>query len=316
MRIFITGGAGFVGSHLADRLLARGDQVVVLDDYSTGRRDNLADHDDRVSAMTVIEGSIVSEHTINEIMLGFRPDVVVHAAASYKDPEDWAGDADTNVLGTVNVVKAAKQYKVKRLIYLQTSLCYGLRPLEQPVTINYPTSPGSSSYAITKTAGEDFVRLSGLDWQSFRLANAYGPRNLTGPLPTFFQRLASGKPCFIADSRRDFVYIDDMIDVLEKAVHGAGYPGLYHIASGSDVSIKEVFDAAVTALGITLDKPVEVRPLGADDAPSILLDPMKTAADFRWMTSTPLADGVALAIQWYKTHGITQTYTHLKEPGK
>jgi UDP-glucose 4-epimerase len=201
---------------------------------------------------------------------------------------------------------------VGRLIYLQTALCYGLHPQQQPITLDHPLLPGNSSYAISKTAGEQYIALSGLDWQSFRLANAYGPRNLSGPLPTFYSRLSDGRPCFVMDTRRDFVYVQDLVDVLEGAVDGRGRSGPYHISSGSDCSIKELFDATVAALGIALDAPVEVRPRGADDAFTILLDPTDTNRDFAWHTTTPLGEGVGAAIADYRERGVTNTYTHLK----
>ena len=308
MKVLVTGGAGFIGSHLTDRLLARGDKVVVVDNYATGRPDNLPGDNPR---LRVVEGDIADRAAIAEAFAG-GADVVVHAAASYKDPEDWSTDAATNVVGTANVVKAARAAGAHRLIYLQTALCYGLHPKEQPITLTHPLLPGNSSYAISKTAGEHYVALSGLDWQSFRLANAYGPRNLSGPLPTFFSRLTDGRPCFVMDTRRDFVYVADLVDVLERAVDGAGRTGPYHISSGADYSIKELFDATVAALGITLDAPVEVRPRGADDAFTILLDPTDTNRDFEWRTSTPLGDGVTAAISDYRERGVTNTYTHLK----
>ena len=80
---------------------------------------------------------------------------------------------------------------------------------------------------------------------SFRLANAYGPRNLSGPLPTFFARLTTGKPCFVMDTRRDFIYVSDLVDVLEKAIDGRGKSGPYHVSSGSDVAIQDLYEAAV-----------------------------------------------------------------------
>ena len=97
-----------------------------------------------------------------------------------------------------------------------------LQPLEQPITLAHPIRPEGSSYAISKTAGEQYIALSGLDFVSFRLANAYGPRNLSGPLPTFFQRLTQGKPCFVMDTRRDFIFVDDLVDVVVKAIDGEG----------------------------------------------------------------------------------------------
>src|SRR5438093_905305 len=130
MKVLITGGAGFVGSHLADRLLANGHNVLVIDNYATGRRDNLKAH----AQLTVVEGSIGEQKVVDDAFQRFGPQVVVQAAASYKDPENWIEDVRTNVLGTVHVVKASQAAKVQRLIYFQTALCYGLHPLEQPIT--------------------------------------------------------------------------------------------------------------------------------------------------------------------------------------
>ncbi len=215
MKIFITGGSGFIGSHLADRLLARGDDVLIIDNFATGRRDNLKPHKN----LKVIEGTI---------------------------------------------------------------------------------------------ADEALVRLSGLNYISFRLANVYGPRNISGPLPTFFSRLTTGKTCFCVDTRRDFVYVDDLADVAMKAIDGQGPSGEYNVSSGSDVSIKELFDVTVKALEIKLDKEVEVRPRSADDAATILLDPSKTNREFGWSAKTTLEEGARNAIAYYREFGITETYTHLR----
>ena len=309
MRILITGGAGFIGSTLADRLLGRGEQVLVVDNYATGRRDNLVARE----GLTVADGSIDDQALVDGLFDEFKPDQVVHAAASYKDPDDWAGDARTNVLGTVNVVRAAQRANVSRLIYFQTALCYGVEPIEQPITLEHPIRPGDSSYAISKTAAEQYIQLSGLNYVSYRLANMYGPRNLSGPLPTFFHRLTQGLPCFVMDTRRDFIFVNDAIDLVEMALDGQGESGVYHISSGSDFSIKELFDATVAALDISLDEPVEVRPRAEDDAYSILIDPSKTVHDFEWEPSTPLAKGVLAAIDWYREYGLTETYTHLRQ---
>jgi UDP-glucose 4-epimerase len=131
-------------------------------------------------------------------------------------------------------------------------------------------------------------------------------------VPTFYQRLTAGKDCFVTDTRRDFIYIDDLADVVMKAVDGTGTRGYYHISTGADYAIKELFDAVVAALGVTLSKSVEVRARGADDAPTILIDPSKTERDYAWKASTPLAVGVAKAVGYYREHGVTETFTHLK----
>ncbi|MDA8121149.1 MAG: NAD-dependent epimerase/dehydratase family protein [Deltaproteobacteria bacterium] len=316
MKVLITGGAGFIGSHLAEKLLLRGDTVLVVDNFATGRRDNLAPH----ANLTVVEGSIADGQLVDRLFGDFGPDKVVHAAASYKDPDNWVEDVRTNVLGSANVAAASKRSGVGRLIYLQTSLCYGLHPVEQPITFNHPLFSGGysggSSYAITKTSGEQFIDLSGVDFLSFRLANAYGPRNLSGPLPTFFHRLTGNLPCFVVDTRRDFIFVGDLVEVLVKALDGVGTKGYYHISSGSDYSIKELFDGVVKALGVRLDKEVEVRPRNPDDVPTILIDPSKTNRDFGWKTHTPLGEGIRAAIEWYRTHGVTTTFTHLKDLGE
>ncbi len=285
---------------------------MVIDNYATGRRDNLKPHEN----LTVVEGTIADADLVNRLFDEFAPDKVVHAAASYKDPDDWEEDARTNVTGSAIVTQAAERIGVDRLIYFQTALCYGLKPLEQPITLNHPIRPEGSSYAVSKTAGEQYIMLSGLDFISFRLANAYGPRNISGPLPTFYHRLTSDKSCFVMDTRRDFIYVADLIDVVIKALDGQGRRGPYHVSSGSDYAIKELFDATIDALGISPEHEVEVRPRSPDDVFTILLDPSETNRDFGWKISTPLTEGVKAAIEYYKEYGIEQTYTHLKTDEK
>jgi UDP-glucose 4-epimerase len=308
VKVLITGGAGFIGSHLADRLLLRGDQVLVIDNFATGRRDNLRPQ----AGLRLVEGTIADAARVEEAFASFQPECVVHAAASYKDPADWSEDARTNVVGTGHVVRAAESARVRRLLYLQTALCYGLHPLEQPITLSHPVRPEGSSYAISKTAGEQYVFLSGLDCLSFRLANAYGPRNLSGPLPTFFHRLSGGKKCFVMNTRRDFIFVSDLVEVLVRALDGAGKRGAYHISSGADYAIQELYDATVAALGISPAEAVEVRERNPDDVFSILLDPSRTHEDFAWRVSTSLAEGVRQAVAYYRAFGISQTYTHLQ----
>jgi UDP-glucose 4-epimerase len=186
--------------------------------------------------------------------------------------------------------------------------------MEQPVTLDHPLRPEGSSYAISKTAGEYYVRLSALDSISFRLANMYGPRNLSGPLPTFFQRLSGGKPCFVMDTRRDFLFVEDMLPVVLQAVDGRGKRGVYHISTGRDFAIKDLYAATVKALGLTGSDDVEVRSRGADDAYTILLDPSKTNREFDWEPTIPLETGVQAAIAWYQQYGVAQAFTHLHLP--
>jgi UDP-glucose 4-epimerase len=308
VKVLITGGSGFIGSHLADRLLDDDHEVLVVDNYATGRRDNLEERD----GLTIVEDTIEDAAAVDRIWGDFGPDFVVHAAASYKDPDAWGPDVTTNALGTANVVRATQAAGVERLLYFQTALCYGTTPTEQPVTLDHPIRP-DSSYGISKTAGELYIELSGIDFVSFRLANAYGPRNISGPLPTFYHRLTEGKGVFVMDTRRDFIYIDDLVDVVRQAVvEGTGH-GHYHVSSGTDFAIKELFDATIAALPeVQLDGDVEVKPRNPDDAYTILLDPSRVRQDFGWEPKVPLEEGVRRAIEYYREYGISQTYTHLK----
>jgi UDP-glucose 4-epimerase len=307
MKVFVTGGAGLVGSTVIDLLLARGDEIVAIDNFATGRRDNLT----ATSRLTLIENSIVNGELLTSLIGDFRPDVLIHAAASYKDPDDWQSDALTNCVGSANVAKACREFKIRRLIYFQTALCYGTKPREQPITLNHPIDPINSSYAISKTAGEHYIQYSGVDWITFRLANIVGPRNVSGPLPIFFDRLSQGKRCFVTDARRDFVFVRDLARNVVRAVDGTGH-GTYHFSSGRDVAIAELYAEVVRSMKLNDTPKPEIRPLGPDDAPTILLDPSRTFEDFGEIEFTPLDRIVTETVTYYREYGVQGGYTHLR----
>lgn len=309
MKILVTGACGQVGSHVTELLLARGDQVLALDNLATGRREHLAGH----ANLSLTIGSIADAALVEQLIAEFEPDVLVHTAASYKDPLDWYSDNMTNCLGGALLIQAALRHAVKRFIYFQTSLCYGLKPLHQPIRLDHPKNPANSSYAISKTTTEDYLTMSGLDYVTFRLANVIGPRNVSGPLPIFFNRLKNGKRCFVTTARRDFVFVKDLAAIVTRAVDGTGH-GAYHFSSGSDVAIRELYDAVVAAMAVSPYPEPEVRPLGTDEAPSILLDPSRTLSAFGSIAFTPLRETVAAAVEYYKQYGVLGEYTHLQAP--
>ena len=307
MRIFVTGAAGQVGSHVVDSAIARGDEVVGIDNFATGREVHVA----LSSQYNFVKGSISDTELVDRLVGEFKPDVVVHTAAAYKDPDDWLTDVDTNVRGMVNLVDAAKTHSVGRFVYFQTALIYGVKPEENPVSLQHPRRVDNSSYSISKGAAEDYLVLSGIDYVTFRLANVVGPRNVSGPLPIFFQRLSEGKKCFVTPARRDFVYVGDLVKAVMMASQGTG-KGAYHFSSGGDVAIIELYDEVVKAMGIGEYPEPERRELSPDDAPSILLDPSRTFADFGNIEFTPLAVTVWNAVKYYQEFGVTGGYTHLK----
>lgn len=307
MKIFVTGGAGLIGSHIIERLLARGDEVLTLDNFATGRRDNLAPH----PRLTLVEGSIADKALVDRLIGDQKPDAVVHTAASYKNPDDWYNDSLTNCVGGANLAQASRANRVGRFIYFQTALCYGVRPLEQPITLSHPINPANSSYAITKTTAENFLQLSGLDFVTFRLANVVGPRGVSGPPAIFYQRLSEGKKCFVTPARRDYVFVEDLADQVIRAIDGVGH-GTYHFSSGKDIAIADLYDLTVRAMGLPEYVPADKRPLAEDDAPTILLDPSRTFADFGPITFTPVEEIVERTIAYYREHGVQGGYTHLR----
>ncbi len=307
MKVMITGGCGQVGSHVAELMLARGDEVLAIDNFATGRPEHLVAHDN----LRFVEGTIADPALVDELVSEFWPDVLIHTAASYKDPDDWYNDTLTNSVGGANLIRAVRERKVGRFIYFQTALCYGVKPLHQPIRLDHPKFPANSSYAISKTTTEDYLEISGLDYVTFRLANVIGPRNVSGPLPIFFQRLSEGKRCFVTTARRDFVFVKDLARTVLKAADGMG-SGAYHFSSGGDVAIKELYDAVVNGMQLATYPEPEIRELGTDDAPSILLDPSRTFADFGEIEFTPLGETVAAAVDYYREFGVHGGYTHLK----
>jgi nucleoside-diphosphate-sugar epimerase len=307
MKVLITGVAGQVGSHVADALLSKGDQVLGIDNFATGREIHLPKHEN----FKFISGTIGDKDLIAKLFSEFKPDSVVHAAASYKDPENWEEDLSTNSIGGLNLIRASMEHHVSRFIYFQTALIYGVQPLTNPIRLDHPKRVDNSSYSLTKGVTEDFLTLSGLSHVVFRLANVIGDRCVSGPLPIFYQRLVDGKRCFVTPARRDFVYVGDLVRATLTALTGVG-SGAYHFSSGADFAIQELYDEVAHSLGINPVPEPEWRDIASDEASSILLDPSRTFKDFGQLEFTPLRETVRRAISYYQEFGTEGEYTHLK----
>ncbi len=307
MRILITGGAGCLGSNLIEHWLPQGHEIFVIDNFATGKREVVPS----VPRLTVREGTIADEGLVSQCFAAFKPDVVVHSAAAYKDPDDWIEDSRTNVIGSANVAKAAKAQGVGRLINFQTALCYG-RPQQLPIPNTHPTAP-FTSYGITKTAGEQFMLLSGVPTLTLRIANVTGPRLAIGPIPTFYKRLKAGQNCFCSDTSRDFLDMSDFLAFMDLAVQPNAPTGTFNIASGEAHSIKEIFDLVSEYLGLGRIE-VPVVPPAADDVPVVSLDASETQRIFGWVAKVDFADTIRRQLQWYDEYGISDVFSHLKAP--
>lgn len=305
MRILITGGAGCLGSNLIEHWLPLGHDLFVIDNFATGKREVVPE----VPGLTLKEGSIASESLVNDCFAEFKPDIVIHAAAAYKNPDDWIEDTYTNVAGSAIVARAAKAHHVKRLINFQTALCYG-RPQQVPIPRHHPTAP-FTSYGVTKTAGEQFIMLSGVPALSLRIANVTGPRLAIGPIPTFYKRLKAGQKCFCSDTARDFLDMSDFVAFMDIAIRVDAPTGIFNLSSGEAHSIKEIFDLVVDYLKLPLQE-VPVVPPAADDVPVVSLDATDTLREFGWKARFSFAEAVRRQLAWYDQHGVTDVFSHLK----
>lgn len=314
MKILITGGAGFVGSNLLDKLLKLGHECMILDNFSTGKHHNIP-----LDILTKDPVDISNWISVRMFFDYFQPDLVVHAAASYKDPNNWVEDAKTNVVGTATICQLSKKHKIQRLIYLQTSLCYGLNPVcldkwehNVPLSINTLIDPTPDSYAITKTAGERLIAVGGVPFISFRLSNCYGPRNLNGAVPAIYKKIKVGESPIIINTRRCFIYVTDLIDLIIRAVNGEGTRNYYHVASGGDNSVVDVLREIENSMGI-IWRPYIPKERAPHEVETLLLDPTETFEDFPgWSPKVSLQEGIKKSVEWYEEHGVEEVYTHLR----
>ena len=308
MRILITGGAGCLGSNLIERYVPAGHPVLAIDNFATGKRQALPE----VPGLTVVEGSIADAALVERCFAEFQPSHVIHSAAAYKDPADWAEDVATNIAGTINVADACRRHAVRRLVNFQTALCYG-RPRQVPVPVDHPTAP-FTSYGISKTAGEQYLLLSELPVVSLRLANITGPRLAIGPIPTFYKRLKAGQKCFCSDTVRDFLDMADFFSAMERVMDESAPTGVFNISSGEGRTIQDVYDIVVEYLGLSLAEPVPVMPPGADDVAAMVLDPTETTRILGWRAEIPFAETIRRMLRWYDAHGVTDIHSHLAAP--
>jgi nucleoside-diphosphate-sugar epimerase len=293
---------------LVETYLPRGHEILVIDNFATGRREALPE----MPHLSVVAGTIADRAVVEAAFARFAPTHVIHSAAAYKDPGDWREDAATNVTGTINVLEAARRTAVKRFVNFQTALCYG-RPDRVPIPVDHPARP-LTSYGITKTAGEAYVAMSELSWVSLRLANICGPRLAIGPIPTFYQRLKAGQKCFCSDAVRDFLDMADFIDLMDLILQEDSPTGIFNVSTGLGHSIKEVFDAVAAHLHVDLSAPVPAVPIAADDIAAVVLDPARTCTAFGWQPKVDFAETISRVLCWYDAHGVSATYSHLRLP--
>lgn len=306
MKVLITGGAGCLGSNIVEHLLPKVEKIVVLDNFATSKTLSLP----IASNLDVVEGSVADDALVAKIFGRLKPEVVIHGAASYKDPHNWVDDVTTNVLGTIQIIRACERWSVRRLVNLQTALCYGI-PQTTPIPVNHPIAP-ITSYGITKAAGEAFVLQSDVSHVSLRISNVVAPRLSVGPIPAFYKRLKLGEKCTVTVSTRDFLDFRDFIQCLMLVIERQEVNGVLNVASGEGHSVAEVFHIVADHLQMVDRKPDQVIQPSNDDIPTVVLDPSLTRQLLGWHSKISFEESVRSILAWYDEFGVTDIYSHLR----
>jgi UDP-glucose 4-epimerase len=307
MRTLVTGGAGFIGSNLVDALLARGDEATVVDDLSTGRRQNL---DGALAAgAELAELDIREADALTALLRDREPEVVFHLAAQIdvrKSIADPAFDASINVGGTANVLEAARLAGSSRVVFVSTGgAIYGEGDGQAlPLAEEAPIAP-LSPYGQSKHAAEGYLalyeRLYGLSGVSLRLGNVYGPRQdplgEAGVIAIFCGRLLAGeRPVVYGDGRqtRDYIYVGDVV-AAALAAADSKVGGAINVGTGIETDVLELA-ARLRELGGAEDFEPELAPARTGEVQRIALDPARAERELGWRAQTGLEEGLRLTL--------------------
>lgn len=304
MRAIVTGGAGFIGSHLCERLAAEGHTVLAVDNFAAGRGRvrNLAE------AGVEIDETDIRDPSIESVVLSFGPDAIFHLAAQMipvRSVADPVYDAEVNIVGTLRLLEAARRAGARFVNTSSGGAMYG--ELDEGAsafteeTVGRPDSP----YGVSKKVGEDYLRvyarIFGLSFVSLALGNVYGPRQdpegEAGVVAIFAGRLLRGEPCVIygdGKQTRDFVYVDDVISAYLKALEG-GEGETFNIGTGEETSVEELYRAMAAIVGT--EAPPRYEPERPGEVRRVTLDPTKAGRLLDWKPEVPLAEGLRRTIE-------------------
>jgi UDP-glucose 4-epimerase len=305
VRIIVTGGAGFIGSHIVDRYLELGHEVLVVDNlwsHGGGRREN-------VRARAAFAQVDIRDEELGHLFLKFKPDVVCHEAAQHSvaiGARDPKYDAQVNVLGLINVLEAAAKASARKVIYASSGAIFGT-PDRLPIDERTPQMP-ESPYGITKMVGEHYLRFykreRGLDFTALRYANVYGPRQdpngEAGVIAIFAGRFLSKSGVRIdwdGEQTRDYVFVDDVARCNVLALdRGSG--GSYVIGTGIRTSVNQLYRAFVEISGF--EAPVEHAPKRAGDVRDAQFDAGLAKRELDWEAQVALLDGMRRTYEYFR----------------
>jgi UDP-glucose 4-epimerase len=313
MKALVTGGAGFIGSTLVDRLLAEGYAVDVVDDLSTGSMANLAGARRSQDGHMTFHQIDVRSPDLAELMNKCRPDVVFHLAAqadvrvSVADP---LFDADVNVMGSLRVLEGARSSGAQKVVFASSGgTIYGdPDPSELPVKESHPQRP-LSPYGVSKKVVGDYLvayrELHNLEFTALALANVFGPRQdphgEAGVVAIFAGRLLARQPCTIygdGTQTRDFVFVDDVVDAFARAAQRGGGL-LLNIGTGQESSVNDLYRTMAEQAGV--DQPAVQAPTRVGELQRSCLDPGRAAIHLGWKPWTSLQEGAGAVLDWFRS---------------
>lgn len=313
MHALVTGGAGFIGSHLVDRLLADGHRVTVVDDLSTGALDNLEEAEAAAGDRLAVHVTDVATPALADLVAADPPEVAFHLAAQIsvrRSVADPVGDATANIVGTVNLLEAARRHGVGKVVNTTSGGCVYGEPAwaDLPVAEAHPGTP-HSPYGASKMAAEGYLQtfesLHGLRWTSLALGNVYGPRQdpagEAGVVSIFAGAMVGDEEVVVygdGHQTRDFVYVGDVVNAYLAAAGGAD--GLrVNVGTGVATSVSGLF-ARLAALTGYPHPPRHSSPRLGELA-HIALDCARAEVELGWKPQTPLDEGLAAVVDWVRT---------------
>ncbi|WP_371783157.1 NAD-dependent epimerase/dehydratase family protein [Streptosporangium subroseum] len=309
MRILVTGGAGFIGSNLVDRLLADGHEVAVVDDLSGGDRANLVDA--AQSPRFALHVMDIRDPALIGLAAEWKPEVICHLAAQVsvrRSVADPVHDARLNVEGTASVLTAAHHGGTRKVILASSVAVYG-RPAVIPVPADAATDP-RSPYAASKLSAETYLAtfkaLYDIDYTALVLSNVYGPRQSpdgeAGVVAIFTDALLKGTPTVVygdGTQTRDYVFVDDVVDGFVRACGDEGNGRRFNLGTGVETSDRRLHSLVAGAAGAA-DEPADAEArLG--DLPAMAVDPAPALEGLGWRPQTDLATGLKTTVEWART---------------
>lgn len=311
MRALVTGGAGFIGSTLVDRLLGEGHDVTVVDNLSRGRLENLAAAREAGDRFEFRELDL-TDPAIEDVVAAARPEVIFHLAAQIDvrlSVEDPVHDAQVNVVGTVRLAEAARRVGVRRIVFTSSGGSIYGPVTELPVAETRPVDP-LSPYAAGKVAGEIYLemfsRLYGIEWAGVAPANVYGPRQdphgEAGVVAIFSQRLLAGQPTRVfgdGGNTRDYVFVDDVVDAFVRAAEVPAASGLrFNVGTGVETTDRGLHTLVAEAAGAADDP--EYAPARLGDVDRSALDAERAAEVLGWTPQVTIRKGVARTVDYFR----------------